>query len=243
MHPAHVVYLEHDGKVLLVDQHGNGPMTSSMLSNPSDLNYRFPTVEEVASMGIEFDEKATFLIEFEASMIRVTKAYPHIEWPQHWIWKDDVFLQKNIDVIVKESIYRSMHRLVSKLIIFNQKGEVIMAKINRGHFKGFWSLPGGYMDHDEHPEKGCLRETFEELGLQLDSTDGLEKITQRVFHQEGISFVSFTYSCEWNGELSELHPLVEEIEEVNWFPLSKAISLAVSHFDREALQSFAESKK
>ncbi len=243
VHPMHVVYLEHDGKVLLVDQDGNGPMTKSMFSNSTESMYRFPTVSEVLKLGIEFDEKSSFQIQYLSRGIQVTKAYPKINWPEHWIWKDEVFLPVNVHVIVKESIYRSVHRLVSKLIIHNQKNEVLMAKINRGHFKGYWSLPGGYMDHDEHPEEGCLRETFEELGLKLQSTDGLEKITQRVFHQEGISFVSFTYSCEWNGEITELQPLEEEIENVLWFPLSKAISLAVSHFDIEALQSFAESKK
>ena len=31
-----------------------------------------------------------------------------------------------------------------------------MGKIERGHFVGHWTLPGGYMDHDEHPAVGAF---------------------------------------------------------------------------------------
>ncbi len=96
------------------------------------------------------------------------------------------------------------------------------------------------MDHDEHPEEGCLRETFEELGLQLPSTDGLELVTQKVFNEEGVSFVSFTYSCNWNGSIQDLRPQLEEIAEVQWFSIEDALAHVVSHFDREALDSFRQ---
>ena len=48
-HPDVVVYLEHDGKVLLVDQQGNGPQKpiKGRVANSEIL--RFPTNEEVAS--------------------------------------------------------------------------------------------------------------------------------------------------------------------------------------------------
>jgi 8-oxo-dGTP pyrophosphatase MutT (NUDIX family) len=242
VHPLDVLYLEHDGKVLLVNEEGEGPMTNNDIGFSANTMFRFPTLNEVDKMDIDWEEKSHFIVEYQQIKIKITKGYPKISWPKHWIWKDSVFLPTNIHVVVKEAIYRSLHRLVSKLIVHNDGAEVLLAKINRGHFKGFWSLPGGYMDHDEHPEEGCLRETFEELGLQLPTTDGLEIITQKVFNEEGVSFVSFTYFCNWNGSIRDLNPLVEEIAEVRWFNIDEALNHVVSHFDREALNSFLQTK-
>lgn len=93
------------------------------------------------------------------------------------------------------------------------------------------------MDHDEHPATGCVRETLEELGLSIVLDDVEPVITQRIFNDEGISFVSFTYRSTWNGDLSELTLQTEEISEAAWFLPQKAFEQAVSHFDREALRS------
>ena len=72
------------------------------------------------------------------------------------------------------------------------------------------------MDHNEHPAVG-VRETLEELGLSI-VLDNIEPvITQRVFNDEGISFVSFTYRSTWNGDLSELTLQTEEISRLHGF--------------------------
>ena len=93
------------------------------------------------------------------------------------------------------------------------------------------------MDHDEHPAIGCVRETLEELGLEIVLTDKEPVITQNIFNDEGISFVSFTYRSTWNGSLDELTLQTEEIAAAAWFTPQEALDQAVSHFDREALRS------
>jgi ADP-ribose pyrophosphatase YjhB (NUDIX family) len=93
------------------------------------------------------------------------------------------------------------------------------------------------MDHDEHPEVGCVRETLEELGLNIKLLDDKPIITQQIFSSRGISFVSFTYRSKWDGELSELVLQSEEISEAAWFLPEEAASKAVSHFDVKALNS------
>ena len=45
-HPPRVLYLEHDGKVLLVDSKGNGPKKPTM-NNTGSTKFRFPTEAEV----------------------------------------------------------------------------------------------------------------------------------------------------------------------------------------------------
>ncbi len=97
-----------------------------------------------------------------------------------------------------------------------------MGKVERGHFVGHWTLPGGYMDHDEHPETGCVRETFEEMGIEISLLDEKPVITQNIFTSEGISFLSFTYRANWS--------------DFCWFSPKDALSNAISGFDIAALK-------
>jgi ADP-ribose pyrophosphatase YjhB (NUDIX family) len=170
-------------------------------------------------------------------LVSVQKGYPKIDWPEHWALKDDIIADNSVHPIAREAIYRSLHRLVSKVMITNSKGQVLMGRVERGHFRGSWTLPGGYMDHDEHPEVGCVRETLEELGLDIVLLSDKPLITQQIFSSRGISFVSFTYRSKWEGDLSELILQSEEISEAAWFYPNEAASKAVSHFDVRALNS------
>ncbi len=52
-HPAAVLYLEHDGKVLLVDSDGNGPQ-KPVMKRIRDTAFRFPTIDEVAALEIDW---------------------------------------------------------------------------------------------------------------------------------------------------------------------------------------------
>ncbi|MBT3658060.1 MAG: NUDIX hydrolase [Euryarchaeota archaeon] len=230
-HPDAVMYLEHDGKVMLVNSEGDGPQVPVMNST-GETKYRFPTSTEVRAMGIEWDEKNIF----DILGIRVTKAHPLVEWPEHWAWKDDCISDDAVHPIARESIYRSIHRLVSKVMILNSEGKVLMGKIERGHFVGHWTLPGGYMDHDEHPAIGCVRETVEEMGIDIELSDDEPIVTQRIFTDEGISFVSFTYKAEWLGDNSQIKLKENEISDYAWLTPKEAISTAVSGFDAAALR-------
>ena len=230
-HPKSVLYLEHDGKVLLVDSDGEGPKLPVMNRAGSTL-YRFPTEEEASKIGIEWEVKNRFdILGFE-----VIKAHPIIEWPKKWAWKDECISDDAVHPVARESIYRSIHRLVSKVMVLNREGEVLMGKIERGHFVGHWTLPGGYMDHDEHPAVGCVRETLEEMGIDIVLSDDAPVITQRIFTNEGISFVSFTYQANWNGDDSEIVLKENEISEFAWLSPAEALSRAVSGFDAAALR-------
>ena len=230
-HPTAVLYLEHDGKVLLVDSEGNGPQ-KPVMNSTGVTKFRFPTEDEVAAMGIEWAAKNMFNI----LGYQVTKAHPEIEWPEEWAWKDECISDDAVHPIARESIYRSIHRLVSKVMVLNSQGEVLMGKIERGHFVGHWTLPGGYMDHDEHPAIGCVRETLEEMGIEIELSEDAPIITQRIFTNEGISFVSFTYQANWNGDDSEIKLKENEISQFEWLSPSEAISRAVSGFDVAALR-------
>ena len=237
MHPKQVIHLEHDGKVLLVDDEGNGPMKPVQGRNGGGPNLRFPTLSEVESLGFPVQQKGTTVLRFGEDSYEVLKGYPKIDWPKNWAWKDNCIADNCVHPVAREAIYRSLHRLVSKVMVQNSNGDVLMAKVERGHFHGFWTLPGGYMDHDEHPAIGCVRETLEELGLEIILEPTEPVVTQNIFNDEGISFVSFTYKSTWDGNLSDLKLQTEEISEAKWFSPREAHAQAVSYFDKEALRS------
>ena len=237
MHPSEVVYLEHDGKVLLVNEDGEGPQQPVQGRTSVDERLRFPTKQELRKLDIDFIEKDSLVLRYADRDYIVIKAYPKIEWPKDWAWKDHCASDNAVHPVVRDAIYRSIHRLVSKVMVCNDAGHVLMGMVERGHFRGFWTLPGGYMDHNEHPAVGCVRETLEELGLSIVLDDTEPVVTQRVFNDEGISFVSFTYRSTWNGDLGELTLQTEEISQAAWFSPQEAFGQAVSHFDREALRS------
>ena len=138
-------------------------------------------------------------IIFGNQVVRVIKGYPKIQWPKDWAWKDNLISDNCVHPVAREAIYRSVHRLVSKVVIRNDQNEILMAKVKRGHFTGFWTLPGGYMDHDEHPTTGCVRETLEELGIDIVLDESPPTITQQIFNDEGniICFLYLPVNMEW----------------------------------------------
>jgi 8-oxo-dGTP diphosphatase len=188
-------------------------------------------------MEIEWTERRVNRIKFGTDYHEVVYGFPEIEWPKSWAWKDKLISDGCVDPLARECVYRSMHRVVSKVIIQNQQNEVVMAKVKRGFFTGHWTLPGGFVDYAEHPLEGAMREVLEELGISLQiCSDDLIQIDERIFTSEGIQFLSFTYRCEIQNQPT-FKPKQDEIEEVRWFTIDEALARAASLFDVEALRS------
>jgi len=229
------LYLEHDGKVLLVDLEGDGPQ-KAVMGRVGEISLRLPTEAEVRSMGIEWTERRINRIKFGDVFHEVVYALPEIEWPENWTWKDKIISDGCVDPLARECVYRSMHRVVSKVILMNQRNDVVMAKVKRGFFTGHWTLPGGFVDYAEHPVEGAVREVLEELGVNVEiSENDIVQIAERIFTSEGIQFLSFTYKCNVEEELS-FTPKPDEIEKVQWFTIEDALARAASLFDVEALR-------
>ena len=118
-------------------------------------------------MGIKWNQKRINTMDDGNEIHTVIYATPMIEWPANWAWKDHVISDSGVHPLARESVYRTMHRLVSKVIIRDNQGHVLLGKVLRGHFKGFWTLPGGYLDYSEHPRIGAIREAYEEMGIDM----------------------------------------------------------------------------
>ena len=55
---------------------------------------------------------------------------------------------------------------VTSCVVLNKKGKILVAKRNLDPGKGKWALPGGFVELNETPEKSCLRELKEEIGIK-----------------------------------------------------------------------------
>ena len=245
------IHLEHDGKLLLVDIEGNGPaIPKKGRTDWEDQGFmiRLPTPSEATAMGLTWKERRTNRFRLGQDDHVVTVATPDIPWPEHWAWKDAVISDSAVDPVARESVYRTLHRVVSKVVITNSNDEILMAKVTRGFFTGCWTLPGGFVDYAEHPRKGAEREALEELGINISIPDpkgesgGMSEgddgavIQQAIFQQDGINWLSFTYRCNADIPTEKIVPKDDEIEEARWFSKDEAMRNAVSLFDIEAIR-------
>ena len=247
------IHLEHDGKILLVDTEGNGPIIPQMgrISCPLGYEIRLPTPDEAESFGLQWITKRVNRIRLDGIDYSITYGTPEISWPREWAWKDSVISDSAVDPVARESVYRTLHRVVSKVVISNSKGEILMAKVSRGFFTGCWTLPGGFVDYGEHPREAAQREALEELGVAITIpdpnaelgtfVDGDEDniVQTAIFNEEGINWVSFTYKCNSDLDHQEIIPKDDEIEEARWFTVKDALSVAASMFDIDAIRKLS----
>src|SRR5258708_3754774 len=62
--------------------------------------------------------------------------------------------------------YFNNPRPTNAAIILNQKGEIMFVKRKIAPKKGFWDLPGGFVDVGETMEQSVAREVEEETGIK-----------------------------------------------------------------------------
>jgi 8-oxo-dGTP pyrophosphatase MutT (NUDIX family) len=102
-----------------------------------------------------------------------------------------------------------------------------------------WGLPKGAVEPDETPEAAALREVLEETGLEAEIEGDLGTI--RYFYVwEGVRVrkqVRFLLMRATGGDVSN-HD--EEMEDVRWFPMRRAIKRAAYRGEREVIERAVE---
>ncbi len=154
--------------------------------------------------------------------------------PEEWYHRDDLFDRDDVDGLVKRAIYATMIRCVSEVVL-SKGARVLMVKAVRGFSKGYWNLPGGFMDYGEGPEEGVVREAEEETGVRV-VLDGPLNVYTSGFPGKPSFTLGFVYKGHVTSEAFHVKP--DEIERADWFTVDKALTLTRNPFAKWGLVDF-----
>lgn len=126
---------------------------------------------------------------------------------------------------------------VASAVVVEVDGGVVLGRraIEPGY--GLWCLPGGFVNHDEHPADAAMRECMEEIGapVELTSLIGVYHVPKRDAH----SMIGIAYRARL-VDGAQLNAGSEMLE-VGVFPLDSLPPLAFpSH--RNVLDEFIKSR-
>ena len=103
---------------------------------------------------------------------------------------------------------RRFTRVSAYAVCVDEAGRLLLCRIAPGYmvgFDGWWTLPGGGLDHGEDPRDGALRELTEETGLSGE-VDGLlevdswhEVLANRAGDAEDYHGIRVLYRCRITG--------------------------------------------
>ncbi len=99
--------------------------------------------------------------------------------------------------------------------VVTRNGRVLLIKRKNVHGSGSWSTPGGHLDFGETPEQCAIRETQEEVGIEITNVRFIAA-TNDIFEAEGKHYISL-----WmGGTFVSGEPKITadyEVAELGWF--------------------------
>jgi 8-oxo-dGTP diphosphatase len=121
--------------------------------------------------------------------------------------------------------------------IFNQENVLMMKKtLSKWSNTEFWSGLGGHLEQDElnHPKAACIREIFEELGMEEHEIENLKlryillRIKENEIRQQFVYFGITEKTAFTNSEEGELHWINKN--DLLQLQLSKIIHFMIEHY-------------
>lgn len=113
-----------------------------------------------------------------------------------------------------------MHNLIAHALIRNEKGEVLIIKRNiikrgkRNFEGGKWDIPGGTVERLELPSEAAMRETKEEVGLDVVVEAILYEKSNLDIKKQAV-FTTLIYNCRI-AHVSHVVLDLEEHDEYKW---------------------------
>jgi ADP-ribose pyrophosphatase YjhB (NUDIX family) len=97
----------------------------------------------------------------------------------------------------------------------DDEGRVLLARRAGEPFRGYWDLPGGFLDEGEHPLDALRRELLEETGLEVAPDAFLGVWMDRYGNAEGDEA---TLNLYWTARvLGGRLEAADDVTEVAWF--------------------------
>ncbi|MFH1828179.1 MAG: DUF1653 domain-containing protein [Nanoarchaeota archaeon] len=100
-------------------------------------------------------------------------------------------------------------------IIILRDDKVLMQKRKNSHGDGTWCFPGGHLELNESPEECAKRETYEELGIDINNVY-FATITNDIFTSERKHYITiYMVADSFSGEPKIMEP--DKSEQFGWF--------------------------
>ncbi len=100
-------------------------------------------------------------------------------------------------------------------LVEDEEGRVLLARRAAEPFKGYWDIPGGFLDEGEHPLDGVRRELREETGLEVEPLEFLGAWMDRY---GGDSTAEATLNLYWTARAVAGEPApADDVDELGWF--------------------------
>jgi len=128
------------------------------------------------------------------------------------------------------------------IVIQNNVGEIMLVKRKLEPKKDFWDLPGGFVDLEESFEEATIRESKEELGVDVIN---LKYITSEFDTYTFEDFTFPTLGVIFTGELGHQSPTAnDDVSEIVYFAPNKIPfeKIAFKSITR-ALEKFTETHR
>jgi 8-oxo-dGTP diphosphatase len=103
--------------------------------------------------------------------------------------------------------------------------ELLLVRRKQAPFKGWWDVPGGFLDAGEHPEQGVVRELREETGLEVAPTR-LLSFGNDAYGVEREPTLTLFYECRVVGGDAAAADDAEEIRWFRWDALPRRVAFA-----------------
>jgi 8-oxo-dGTP diphosphatase len=100
-------------------------------------------------------------------------------------------------------------------LLIENHGALLLVKRERAPYRGWWDIPGGFLEADEPPEKAARREAREETGLRVT----IDRLIG-VYHDKSGDDYTFNayYTAHVVGGREEAG---DDASDLRWFPLAK----------------------
>lgn len=98
------------------------------------------------------------------------------------------------------------------------KNKVLLVKLNYGKAKGFWMIPGGFLDQGETLLEAVKREILEETGLEVDA-EGVLSVRTMVRNSDNTTDLYSVIKCKLISKPEDLKAQESEIDQVIWMPI------------------------
>lgn len=102
--------------------------------------------------------------------------------------------------------------IVHTLIETNNGYLVTKRSTNETTFPEYWDIPGGLAEYGELPREAVIRETKEEVGLDIVPTKVIHE-DSNLDKQKNLIFIRLVYLCELKSKIDEIRLQEEEHSE------------------------------